>query len=37
MTRITQGAISLLLDLKKEQIKKQIEYCLKQTYDVSIE
>ena len=37
MTRITQGAFSLLPDLTDEQIKKQIEYCIKQSFAVSIE
>ena len=37
MTRITQGAFSLLPDLTDEQIKKQIEYCIKNGLAVSIE
>ena len=37
MTRITQGAFSLLPDLTDEQIKKQIEYCIKNGFAVSIE
>ena len=37
MSRITQGAFSLLPDLTNEQIKKQIEYCIKQGFAVSIE
>jgi len=37
MTRITQGAFSLLPDLTDEQIKKQIEYCLKNKFAISIE
>ena len=36
MTRITQGAFSLLPDLTDEQIKKQIEYCIKNGFAVSI-
>jgi len=37
MARITQGAFSLLPDLTDEQIKKQIEYAIKQGYAVGIE
>ena len=37
MTRITQGAFSLLPDLTDEQIKKQVEYCIKNGFAVSIE
>jgi len=37
MARITQGCFSLLPDLSNEQIKKQIEYCLKCGFAVSIE
>jgi len=37
MTRITQGSFSLLPDLTDEQIKKQIEYCIKNGYAVGIE
>ena len=35
--RITQGAFSFLPDLTDEQIKKQIEYCIKNGYAVNIE
>jgi ribulose-bisphosphate carboxylase small chain len=37
MVRIQQGAFSLLPDLTDEQIKKQIEYAIKQGYAVGIE
>jgi ribulose-bisphosphate carboxylase small chain len=37
MTRITQGAFSLLPDLNDDQIKKQIEYCIQKGYSVGIE
>jgi ribulose-bisphosphate carboxylase small chain len=37
MTRIQQGAFSLLPDLTNDQIKKQIEYCIKSGYAVAIE
>jgi ribulose-bisphosphate carboxylase small chain len=37
MTRISQGAFSLLPDLTDNQIKKQIEYSIKKGYAVSIE
>ena len=37
MTRVTQGAFSLLPDLNDDQIKKQIEYCIKSGYSVGIE
>jgi len=37
MTRITQGCFSLLPDLTDDQIKKQVEYCLKAGYSVGIE
>jgi ribulose-bisphosphate carboxylase small chain len=37
MTRLTQGTFSLLPDLTDEQIKKQIDYLVKQGYAVSIE
>ena len=37
MARITQGAFSLLPDLTNEQIKKQVEYGIKQGYAVSVE
>jgi ribulose-bisphosphate carboxylase small chain len=36
-TRITQGNFALLPDLTDEQIKKQIQYGLKQGYAISIE
>lgn len=35
--RITQGAFSFLPDLTDEQIKKQIEYCIKNDWAVNIE
>lgn len=37
MTRITQGCFSLLPDLTEAQIKKQIDYCIRQSYAISIE
>jgi len=37
MTRITQGAFSLLPDLTDEQIKKQIDYLAKSGFAISIE
>jgi ribulose-bisphosphate carboxylase small chain len=37
MTRLTQGTFSLLPDLTDEQIKKQIDYLVKQGFAVSIE
>jgi len=37
MARITQGAFSLLPDLTDAQIKKQIEYCIRNGYAVGIE
>jgi ribulose-bisphosphate carboxylase small chain len=37
MTRVTQGAFSLLPDLTDEQIKKQVEYAIKQGFAVSVE
>jgi len=37
MTRITQGSFSLLPDLTDEQVKKQIEYCIKRGFAVGIE
>lgn len=37
MTRIGQGCFSLLPDLTDEQIKKQIEYCIKKRFAVGIE
>ena len=37
MTRITQGAFSLLPDLTDAQIKKQVEYSIKAGFAVAIE
>jgi len=37
MARITQGCFSFLPDLTDEQIKKQVEYCIKAGYAVSVE
>ena len=37
MVRIQQGAFSLLADLTDEQIRKQVEYAIKQGYAVGIE
>lgn len=37
MVRIQQGAFSLLPDLTDEQIKKQIEYCIKNSFAVGLE
>lgn len=37
MTRIQQGAFSLMPDLTNEQIKKQIDYCLRSGFAVGIE
>lgn len=37
MTRIQQGAFSLLPDLTDEQIKKQLDYCNHMGYAVGIE
>jgi ribulose-bisphosphate carboxylase small chain len=37
MARITQGCFSLLPDLTNEQIKKQIEYCIKAGFSISLE
>ena len=37
MTRITQGAFSLLPDLTDEQIKAQIDYCVSKGFAVGIE
>jgi len=37
MTRVTQGCFSLLPDLTEDQIKKQVEYCIKKGYAVSVE
>ncbi len=35
--RITQGTFSFLPDLTDEQIRKQVEYCLKNDWAVSVE
>jgi len=35
--RLTQGAFSYLPDLTDEQIKKQVEYCIKKGWAVNIE
>ena len=37
MTRISQGCFSLLPDLTDEQIRKQIECCIRRGFAVSIE
>jgi ribulose-bisphosphate carboxylase small chain len=37
MTRITQGTFSLLPDLTDDQIKKQVEYAVKNGFAVSVE
>lgn len=37
MTRITQGCFALLPDLTNDQIQKQVAYCLKQKFAISIE
>ena len=37
MVRIQQGAFSLLADLTDEQIRKQIEYCIRQGFAVGVE
>ena len=37
MVRIQQGAFSLLPDLTNEQIKKQVEYAIKQGFAVGVE
>lgn len=37
MARITQGSFSLLPDLTDEQIKSQINYCIKMGFAISIE
>ena len=37
MTRVTQGCFSLLPDLTDDQIKKQVEYCIKKGFAVSVE
>jgi len=35
--RLTQGAFSFLPDLTDEQISKQVEYCMRKNWSVSIE
>jgi len=35
--RITQGTFSFLPDLTDEQIRKQVEYCLRQGFPVNVE
>lgn len=35
--RLTQGTFSFLPDLTEEQIRRQVEYCLRQGWAVSIE
>jgi ribulose-bisphosphate carboxylase small chain len=37
MSRITQGTFSFLADLTDNQIKKQIEYAIKQGFSIGIE
>jgi len=37
MARVTQGCFSMLPDLTDEQIKKQVEYCIKSGFAASIE
>lgn len=37
MTRITQGNFALLPDLTDEQIKKQLDYAIKNGFSISIE
>jgi ribulose-bisphosphate carboxylase small chain len=37
MTRISQGAFSLSPDLTDEQIRKQIDYCIRKGYAISVE
>jgi len=37
MTRLTQGCFSLLPDLNDDQIRKQVDYCIQQSYAISIE
>jgi len=37
MTRLAQGCFSLLPDLNDEQIKKQVEYCISNSFAISIE
>lgn len=37
MSRITQGTFALLPDLTDEQIKKQVEYCLKRKLAIGVE
>ena len=35
--RLTQGAFSYLPDLTDEQIKKQVQYCIKKGWAINIE
>ena len=35
--RVTQGAFSFLPDLSDQQIKAQVEYCLRNNWAVSVE
>ena len=37
MTRLTQGCFSLLPDLNDDQFKKQIEYCIRSNFAISVE
>jgi len=37
MTRITQGIFSLLPDLTDDQIKKQIDYCIRKGFAIGVE
>jgi ribulose-bisphosphate carboxylase small chain len=37
MTRLAQGCFSLLPDLNDDQIKKQVEYCISNSFAISIE
>ena len=37
MARLTQGSFSYLPDLSDDQIKKQVEYCIRRGFAVSIE
>lgn len=37
MTRISQGTFSLIPDLTDEQIRKQIDYCVRRGFAVSVE
>jgi len=37
MARVTQGCFSMLPDLNDDQIKKQVEYCIKNGFAVSLE